>query len=232
MSDSKERLAESVSALMDGEVSEMELHRILKEVGIDQDQSTGRNSRGSVRGIWQRYNMVSASIAGDPVTMTDLSGSIAAAIDAEDTHKISPFANLMGGAGRFAIAASVAMVAVLGVQQLNSPDPASADAMQFTQMDISGAQQNNGPALQSPAGCQPNAPGRTVASGGNVNTSRPAAPVVTFKPSVQRKFSERELRGYMDDIMMKHSNNAALNSNHGMLPFARVNAAGARTDKE
>jgi sigma-E factor negative regulatory protein RseA len=36
----------------------------------------------------------------------------------------------------------------------------------------------------------------------------------------------------MDDIMMKHSNNAALNSNHGMLPFARVNAAGARTDKE
>ena len=33
MSDSKERLAESVSALMDGETSEIELHRILKEVG-------------------------------------------------------------------------------------------------------------------------------------------------------------------------------------------------------
>ena len=103
---------------------------------------------------------------------------------------------------------------------------------QFTQMDISGAQQNNGPALQFPAGFQPNAPVRTVASGGNVNTSRPAVPVVTLKPAVQRKFSERELRGYMDEIMMKHSNNAALNSNHDMLPFARVNASGTRTDQE
>jgi sigma-E factor negative regulatory protein RseA len=76
MSDSKERLAESVSALMDGETSEIELHRILKEVGIDQDQQM--DSSDSVRGIWQRYHMVSASIAGEPVDKIDLSASIAA----------------------------------------------------------------------------------------------------------------------------------------------------------
>jgi len=45
MSDQKERLAESLSALMDGETSEIELHRILKEVGIEQDHET--DSHGS-----------------------------------------------------------------------------------------------------------------------------------------------------------------------------------------
>ena len=35
MSDSKKRLTESVSALVDGEVSELELHRILKELELE-----------------------------------------------------------------------------------------------------------------------------------------------------------------------------------------------------
>ena len=68
MSDQKERLAESLSALMDGETSEIELHRILKEVGIDQDQETTENSAQSGRRVWQRYHMISASMAGEPVS--------------------------------------------------------------------------------------------------------------------------------------------------------------------
>ncbi len=230
MSDSKERLAESVSALMDGETSEIELHRILKEVGIDQDQQI--DSPDSVRGIWQRYHMVSASIAGEPVDKIDLSASIAAAIDTEDTHRQNPITRFASSTGRFAIAASVAMVAVLGVQQLNSPDPASADALQFAEMDIDAGQQNTGPALQFPAGFQPNAPVRTVSAGGAVNTSQRPAAFVQVRPVNSMNFSEKQLRLYMDDIMLRHSNNAALNSNRGMLPFARVTKNEAAASQE
>jgi sigma-E factor negative regulatory protein RseA len=56
--------------------------------------------------------------------------------------------------------------------------------------------------------------------------------VVQVPKTEGQQFSEKELRAYMDDIMLKHSNNAALNSNQGMLPFARVTKSEARSSKE
>ncbi|MDC1476642.1 sigma-E factor negative regulatory protein [Porticoccaceae bacterium] len=232
MSDSKERLAESISALVDGEISEIEMHRVLKEVGIDQDQDTPINSTDSARGIWQRYNMVSASMSGQPVAKIDFSASISAAIDAEGTHRVSIVSGFVSSTGRFAIAASVAMVAILGVQQLNTPDPASADVIQFAEMDIKSTEQNTGPAIQFPSGFQPSIQARTVSAGGNNKTSQYLVPVVQVPKTEGQQFSEKELRAYMDDIMLKHSNNAALNSNQGMLPFARVTKSEARSSKE
>ena len=41
-----------------------------------------------------------------------------------------------------------------------------------------------------------------------------------------------QLRAYMNDVMARHSNHAALNSNQGMLPFARLNEAEAAAEKE
>ena len=229
MSDSKERLAESLSALMDGEASEIEMHQILKEVGIDQDQQTDATS---IRNTWRRYHMVSASMSGEPVANLDFSASISAAVDAEGAHRIHPLQNFMNSTGRFAIAASVAMIAVLGVQQLNSPDPSSVDAIQFAEMDIDSAEQNIGPAIQFPSGFQPSIQARTVSAGGNNKTSQHLVPVVQVRKTANQQFSESELRAYMDDIMLKHSNNAALNSNQGMLPFARVTKSGANSNKE
>ena len=232
MSDRNERLAESVSALVDGEVSEIELHRILKEVGIDQDQASADKSTQTARGIWQRYNMISASMSSEPVSNIDYSAAISAAIDQEESHRVSRFSNLLGSTGRFAIAASVAVVAVLGVQQLNTPDPASADVIKFAEMDIDSAESSTGPAIQFPSGFQPSIQARTVSAGGNNKTSQLLVPVLQVRKSEQRQYSEAQLRRYMDDIMLKHSNNAALNSNQAMLPFARVTKGEAGSDKE
>ncbi|MGB0669255.1 MAG: sigma-E factor negative regulatory protein [Porticoccaceae bacterium] len=232
MSDRNERLAESVSALVDGEISEIELHRILKEVGIDQDQVSADKSAQTARGIWQRYNMISASMTGEPVSNIDYSAAISAAIDQEETHRVNRFSNLLSSTGRFAIAASVAVVAVLGVQQLNTPDPASADVIKFAEMDIESAESSTGPAIQFPSGFQPSIQARTVSAGGNNKTSQHLVPVVQMRKSEQRQYSEAQLRRYMDDIMLKHSNNAALNSNQAMLPFARVTKGEAGSDKE
>ena len=67
MSDYEDRLGESVSALMDGEATEFETHRILKEVG---DTS---GARDSARDKWRRYQMASSVMTGEPVSKIDLS---------------------------------------------------------------------------------------------------------------------------------------------------------------
>ena len=232
MSDHEERLAESLSALMDGESTELETHRILKDVGTE-SESNGSGATGSIRSKWQRYHMVSSAMSGDPVAKIDFSAAISAAIDEEDTHRINPIQKFAGSAGRFAIAASVAMVAVLGMQQFNAVAPTSSDAVQFAEVAIDTAQQNTGPAIQFPSGFQPNIQARTVSAGGNNRVSQqPVLPVIQVRPALDQEYSEQELRAYLNDIMLKHSSHAALNSNQGMLPFARVTKSdeGSRSD--
>jgi len=222
MSDHKERLDQSLSALMDGEATDMELHRLLKEV-----------SQGSeLRDKWKRYHMVSSALKGDAaITPIDYSAAISAAIDEEPSHRQSVLAGFVGSAGRFAIAASVALVAVLGVQQLNSPLDSVAPVSEFAgieQVD----EENVGPAIQFPSGFQPIINARTVSAGGNNKSSQFVTPVIEVRQQAERNYSEAQLRAYMNDVMARHSNHAALNSNQGMLPFARLNEAEAAAEKE
>jgi len=222
MSDHKERLDQSLSALMDGEATDMELHRLLKEV-----------SEGSeLRDKWKRYHMVSSALKGDAaITPIDYSAAISAAIDEEPSHRQSVLAGFVGSAGRFAIAASVALVAVLGVQQLNSPLDSVAPVSEFAgieQVD----EENVGPAIQFPSGFQPIINARTVSAGGNNKSSQFVTSVIEVRQQAERNYSEAQLRAYMNDVMARHSNHAALNSNQGMLPFARLNEAEAAAEKE
>ena len=222
MSDHKERLDQSLSALMDGEATDMELHRLLKEV-----------SEGSeLRDKWKRYHMVSSALKGDAaITPIDYSAAISAAIDEESSHRQSVLAGFVGSAGRFAIAASVALVAVLGVQQLNSPLDSVAPVSEFAgieQVD----EENVGPAIQFPSGFQPIINARTVSAGGNNKSSQFVTPVIEVRQQAERNYSEAQLRAYMNDVMARHSNHTALTSNQGMLPFARLNEAEAAAEKE
>lgn len=212
MTDHKERLEESLSALMDGETTDMEMHRLLKEIASDT----------SLRDKWKRYHMISATIKGETVSPSmDYSASIAAAIDAESAYRSKGFTLFAGAAGRFAIAASVAMLAVVGVQQLNSPLDSSPVVSEFAAMDED--DQNNGPAIQFPSGFQPIINARTVSVGGDNKTSRYVTPLMQVRQQEKQQYSEVKLRAYLNNAMLKHSNNAALNSNQGMLPFARLN---------
>ena len=227
MSDYEDRLGESVSALMDGEATEFETHRILKEVG----EASG--ARDSARDKWQRYQVASSVMTGEPVLKIDLSGAISAAIDLEDAHRINPLIKHAGSAGRFAISASVAIVAILGVQQLNNGGLENGDAIEFAEVAVDEALQNTGPALQFPSGFQPNIQARTVSVGGNNKTSRqPAVKTFEVRQPINKQFSEVELRSYLNDIMIDHSSHAALNSSQGMLPFARVMMNGVAPERE
>ena len=108
-----EQLRESLSALMDDEATELELHRVLGELESD----------GALRQTWVRYQLARSAMAGQPVSHArlDISRSVSAAIAAETGAKTSrsgvrerwlrPLASL-------AVAASVTAVVVLGGQQL------------------------------------------------------------------------------------------------------------------
>ena len=78
--------------------------------------------RSAIKGAVETLPYGLGTIKGDPATTSvDYSAAISAAIDQEPAHRTSGLAVFAGSAGRFAIAASVALVAVFGVQQLNSP---------------------------------------------------------------------------------------------------------------
>ena len=55
MSESKKRLTESVSALVDGEVSELELHRILKELELERGSDPADLTDQAIASKWSRY---------------------------------------------------------------------------------------------------------------------------------------------------------------------------------
>ena len=125
---------EQLSALMDGDLSEIE---VLNELGTDP----------ALQDTWSRYHLIGDAMRGDlPVNLQlDLSDSIMLALEDEPTilapkpaqpaapqvqpaGKVIPFVRRFGQqVGQYAIAASVAAAVIFGVQQYQGKDgvPAS-----------------------------------------------------------------------------------------------------------
>ena len=179
----------------------------------------GGGPTGPVASSPEQASVTSTTANGRNITAAG--SGCAAAIDAEPAYRSKGFTLFAGAAGRFAIAASVAMLAVVGVQQLNSPLDSSPVVSEFAAMDED--DQNNGPAIQFPSGFQPIINARTVSVGGDNKISRYVTPLMQVRQQEKQQYSEVKLRAYLNNAMLKHSNNAALNSNQGMLPFARLN---------
>ena len=193
-----EQLRESMSALMDDEASELELQRLLKQLGDD----------GELRATWVRYNAVRSAMAGQGVShlQLDISSRVMEAI--EDGPQVSgekdSFRNrLFRPVASFAVAASVAATVVIGGQQLaqvSGNDPYGAGAI------ASGA---------SPVGLV-NSLGATT-----VRASYGTEAIPVLQPAARTAYKELA-RQRMQMYMQEHAEHAALNSPHGLIPFARV----------
>ena len=115
-----ESIRESLSAVMDDAAQPLELQRVLK-ASQDHEQ---------VRLQWSRYQLASAALkreAGDASLTADLAHRVRHAIDAEPTYahivtnkpkKIARFDRFWRPVAGLAVAASVAMVMVLGAQRV------------------------------------------------------------------------------------------------------------------
>jgi len=109
MSTNETQLKEALSAFIDGEATDIEVRRLLKEIPLDH---TLRNS-------WRYHQLSSAVINKELSTeVIDFSADISSAIKLEKNHGALNLSNyFIKPLGRFAIAASVATVAILGMQQ-------------------------------------------------------------------------------------------------------------------
>jgi sigma-E factor negative regulatory protein RseA len=215
-------LAESISALMDNQASELELQRILK--ASEQDAEVGAT--------WSRYQIAGAVLRGEqtPFVMSDFAARVSAAIDKEDALSAQPAVvqsqsgkpqGLWYQLGRVALVASVAGGMIVGVNQLNVSDSSFS---QIASNTATAPVQAPAEMVSLPSGI--NSPAlntRTVA----VQTGYESRPQenrhVNFQPRQPNGVvSDDEVSRYVNQMIKAHSDNAAMNSGQGVLPYARV----------
>lgn len=209
-----ERVAEELSALVDGEVSELELRRVLKS--IEQDPSLGDR--------WYRYQVTSAvlqrqSVLGYGQTqMASLSDQVKRVIAEEPaltgvgngSARTARWGGLLKPVASLAVAASVSALVVLtwqsGGQQGVDAQPAVASAASSGVPAVLRAR--SGPLM--------------TVSQGNVADSA----AVGFKqPEIIRASSESQQR--LNYYLMSHSSGAAFSTATGLAPQARAVSAQA-----
>lgn len=223
-------LAESLSALMDNEATELELQRLLKALDADPE----------VKATWSRYQIASAGLKGKVPVMapSDFAARISAAIDTEETYSQQSTTTQKDGGvaanvvtaptawwqqlGRAAIAASVAGALVVGVQQYQSIAPQSAEVAANTPVTAPAATETK--AANLPSGI--NAPAlsaRTVAVQSGYESRPQENRRVMYVPRQEAApVYNEDISTYVNQLIQEHTDNASMNSGQGMLPYTRV----------
>ncbi|KXS39431.1 MAG: sigma-E factor negative regulatory protein RseA [Halomonadaceae bacterium T82-2] len=225
-----DNLRESLSALMDNEGDELELRRVLKSLDDAGDQSAD---------AWRRYHLARSLMNRDrdvDVT-TDLSAGIMARIEREPRPEVQDATapRRHGGlsfAGSAAIAATVSLMVITGVQVYNGMDPAGAPAMTAesgASTASGGSAVSNLPRLQG-GGAEPVSLPRyssLVSDGGGSGLMTVGANVETpmfLAPDSQSPSLDFEqaqlLQGYLD----RHAQGAAYRSGETWMPLLRASA--------
>ncbi|WP_241521115.1 sigma-E factor negative regulatory protein [Kineobactrum sediminis] len=194
-----ERLRESLSALMDDEANELELERVLSQIGEDDE----------LRSTWVRYNAARAAVTAQPVVNLnlDISRRVSAAIAAEAaaaSSGTSAWQRLLRPVGSFAVAASVTATVVFGGQQLfqaGGGDPDFASPLPAAGVSPVG--------FVNSVGAMP------------VRASYGTQPIPQLQPAARTAYKELA-RQRMEQYMQEHAGQAALNSPQGLVPYARV----------
>lgn len=190
---------ETLSALMDGEVSEIELHRALRELESDVE----------LRQCWRRYQLASSVMRRDFSGLAiDVSRQVTESLANDPPprqgHKAQAVIRGFGrSVGRLAIAASVAAVAVLGVQQMRGSGVSESGVQQARNMAAVVDTENvdsimSEPRFQSPSGFEtPLVSARTVSNGSFNRVSQEPE----FNLRYQTLETELQVRAYMQRLM-------------------------------
>ena len=201
----------SLSALMDGEASDIEIRRLLKSEDADLDQR------------WLRYHIASAAMRKDSDSgfgSIDLSSSISASIANEpslfddievdsDVKKATTKAkvvNLWSNLGRFAIAASVAGAVVIGVQF--SPSDATNSVAITPEIPV------------APVSGQPILDVDTTVRAVGTQAQAPQQRPIIINDATQEQVDD--MKQEVNRLMLEHAENATQNTQNGITPFVRV----------
>ncbi len=203
-----ERFGEAVSALMDGEARELELRQLL-----------AGERREAVNQCWQRFQLTREVMHKDRSTRgvrhLDISQQIQEALAGEALPRRMPHPAWLKPVAGFAVAASVALGLVVGLQGVNqtmpgTPAPAASNASSTVASNR--VYPLAGSSMQAAAGDRSQtattATYRTGALPGAMAASSAAA--------------EREAQQRLDKYLLRHTENAVLNNSQGVISFARV----------
>lgn len=199
-------IRETISALVDGETSEWELRKAL--------QQASDGDGDSLRDNWAAYQAIGAVLRKEPASGFDISSAVMDAIEEESAP--SRFGSFKFGRAfsQTAIAASVAVVALIGIQQY-----------QVAQNDISGEasivevnpQDDMSPVVQPPAGFEFQPVTRTV-------SDSYVEPGLTQGSQVQIPVDRDQLKAHLDELVQQHSEHS-VNSSQEVMPMVRVPAS-------
>lgn len=223
------QLAETLSALMDNQVSELEFQRLLKATQDDAE----------LKAAWNRYHVVRAVLKKDFIqpAPVNFAARVSAALQDETEFKyadaniqsstnstiaVASFNNWWANIGRVAVAASVAAAVIVGVQQFQHQQPGQAGEL-VASVDKPALVQPQ-PTVNLPSGINaPELNARTVALQSGFETRPHQNRRVVFVPRQSAEtVNPDEISAYVNELMEVHSDNAARNSGQGVLPFTRV----------
>ncbi|WP_286804412.1 MULTISPECIES: sigma-E factor negative regulatory protein [unclassified Marinimicrobium] len=218
---SNHSLNESLSALVDGEASPLEVRRLLK-AGADDSADSELNAR------WSRYQLAGSVMRRELEVMapSGFADRISEAL-ADEAAPAAGHRHWWQRVGQVAVAASVAGAVLIGVQQY--PGMEADNTIAGTSPAESGSAESDigrSEPVSLPAGYQaPSLPMARTASAesGYDPVQRPSREVI-FVPvrAESGQIPAEEIRAYLNQLMQAHSDHAARNSNQGVLPFARV----------
>lgn len=196
-----------ISAVVDGEASEFEYRRVLESV-----------DDAGVTALLGRHYAVRAVARGEaralcPPALT--AGILAALAEQQPAAATAPSARRWRmPVGGVAVAASVCMAAVFGLRAL-APEPAG-----MSQVAVVASSSSAGASLGElgrPGGLPVPVTGPAVPVGFGAAVPAPGG-ALQHAGANPDQLAEQRLRLFMAD----HVQNAALNTNQGMLPYARV----------
>lgn len=216
-------MGEALSALVDGEASELEVRRVIRAAESDPE----------ILVRWQRLQVARAVMKGEHSDFRfDVSASVRAAIDAEPPlgsqgeaadAKPARVKRWGEGAGKVAVAASVAIAFVVGVQQLGPvSDPA---AVQTADAALPATQTATAGLNSAPSGFElPAFSARTVSAQQAPSWSvKPQASGVPAQAELEMQLQTNQaLQNHFESMLFKHAERSSSAGGMGLLPFARV----------
>lgn len=204
---SESRLYESLSALMDGEASEIEVRQILKSLGDD-------SSDKELLSKWERFQLIRSAMRGElayqePLHVAaNISEAIANEPDLKSSEQIK--SSVWPNLGRFAVAASVAAALVVGVQ--------------FSSVNTSINVVDLPAQTPAPASGSPVLDGKGGASINVVRHSdvRSEAKKEEINITDETREQLQLMEGEINRLMLEHAQNSSQNTQQGVVPYMRV----------
>ena len=216
-------LRESLSALMDGEANELEMRRVLDRLGQDQDLretalgyqrigETIRNEQNAFSGI-DLSASISAALEEEPVPV--LEGSVEQSAQQTASIQTVKKTGWAANLGRFAIAASVAVATVVGVQTWNAA----------TRTDTGFGNGTEVASVTGPAGYPTgNLPTADMfgARGLQAGLGTPQTSLTPEQMNQARGYADRVAQERFRAYMLEHAEQATAQSGSGVMPFIRA----------